>query len=718
MQAQRSDANAAADAALQAQQLAGERLVNQCRFGLTAFGALTVLTASGGQTRAANTVFLIVVCVLASYAVLVLVWLRKSLRHAARLKYLSVAVDISCLYALHVASLVNHAGVYEVFRAPGTWLMIGVFNGLGAVRYSARASLFSAFLTLLYGVLLLLVVRSVDTIPWLDASTFIGAGLNIFDGVIAIVFAAVPAVCAAVVAWHSEELLERSTRDAAARASAEDRQRQILDAMADMILVKDADSKIVWANRALREAWGANNEELLGQAYNPHSKSDERNRSLEQDALVLDTQDTVLLPDERLERKDGRILQVDTVKSPIFDSKGRVIMTVGVSRDVSDRKKLEAQLRLTETMSTVGTLAAGMAHEINNPLTYVIANLEYLAERLPQHGPWLGERQAREWVSALTEAREGASRVQRIVKDLKDASRGGEDHFGAVDVQQVLESTLKLAANELQHHARVVREYSGVATVNGNASRLGQVFLNLLVNAAHAIREGAAHENEIRLVLCTDAKGRVVVEIHDSGHGIPEEHMARLFEPFFTTKDVGEGTGLGLFICHRIVSDLGGSIEVESSPGSGSVFRVILPASGQPSQRLEITVERPQTELRRGRILVVDDDTLVAKALSRLLAEHHEVIALTSAGDALARLEHGERFDLIFCDLMMPVTTGVEFHERLRELALDQAERTIFITGGAFTETSRKFLETTANDRLEKPFDQHKLRAIVARYLN
>ncbi|HTA94321.1 MAG TPA: ATP-binding protein, partial [Polyangiaceae bacterium] len=603
MQAQRSDANAAAEAALQAQQLAGERLVNQCRLGLTAFGALTVLTASGAQTPAANTVFVVVVCVLASYATLVWFWLRRPLRHASRLKYLSVTVDISCLYALHVASLVNHSGVYEVFRAPGTWLMIAVFNGLGAVRYSARANLYSAFLTLVYGAALLVVVRRAHEVPWLETSTFIGAGLNIFDCAIAVVFAAVPAVCAAVVAWHSEELLERSTLDAAGRASAEDRQRQILDAMADMILVKDPDSKIVWANRALREAWGTSNEELLGQAYNPQSKADERNRSLEQDALVLDTQDTVLLPDERLERKDGRILQVDTVKSPIFDSKGQVIMTVGVSRDVSDRKKLEAQLRLTETMSTVGTLAAGMAHEINNPLTYVVANLEYLAERLPQHGPWLGERQAREWVSALTEAREGAARVQRIVKDLKDASRGDHDHFGEVDVQQVLESTLKLAANELQHHARVVREYSRVATVSGNASRLGQVFLNLLVNAAHAIREGAAHANEIRLVLRTDPKGRVVVEIRDSGHGIPEEHMARLFEPFFTTKDVGEGTGLGLFICHRIVSDLGGSIEVESSPGSGSVFRVILPSSDQPSERLEAAVERPVNLVRRGRIL-------------------------------------------------------------------------------------------------------------------
>ena len=718
MQAQGLEATGSGSTALQAQQMAGERLVNQCRIGLTAFGALTILTASSAQTRAANAVFTAVVCVLAIYAGVVWQWLKKGLSHQTTLKYVSVWIDISCLYALHLASLVNHSGAYEVFRAPGPWLMIGVFNGLGAVRYSAKASLFSVFLTLFYGSALLLVVRNFHTVPWLAESSFVGPGLNIFDCATAVVFAAVPGVCSAVVAWHSEELLARSTRDAAGRASAEDRQRQILDAMADMILVKDAESKIVWANRALREAWGTDNDQLLGQEYNPHSKLDERNRSLEQDALVLDTRDTILLPDERLERKDGRILQVDTVKSPIFDGQGQVIMTVGVSRDVSDRKKLEAQLRLTETMSTVGTLAAGMAHEINNPLTYVIANLEFLAQRLPQHGPWLGEREAREWVSALTEAREGASRVQRIVKDLKDASRGDQDHFGVVDIEQVLESTLKLAANELQHHARVVRDYSRVPTVSGNASRLGQVFLNLLVNAAHAIREGAAHENEIKLVLRADPKERVVVEIHDSGHGIPEEHLARLFEPFFTTKDVGEGTGLGLFICHRIVTDLGGTIEVESSIGAGSVFRVVLPPSSQPTDRIEVVIERPTAVTRRGRILVVDDDTLVAKAMSRLLAEHHEVLALTSAGEALTRLERGERFDLIFCDLMMPVTTGVEFHQRLLALDRKQAERTIFITGGAFTDASRKFLETTANDRLEKPFDQQKLRQIIARYLN
>ena len=143
-----------------------------------------------------------------------------------------------------------------------------------------------------------------------------------------------------------------------------------------------------------------------------------------------------------------------------------------------------------------------------------------------------------------------------------------------------------------------------------------------------------------------------------------------------------------------------------------------MPASSRSVSQIEVVRDRPTALTRRGRILVVDDDTLVAKAMYRLLAEHHDVLALTSAGEALLRLESGERFDLIFCDLMMPVTTGVEFHQRLLEVDSAQAARTIFITGGAFTDASRKFLETTANDRLEKPFDQLKLRQIVARYVN
>src|SRR6187551_2926631 len=191
MQAQGLEASGSDGSALQAQQMAGERLVNQCRIGLLAFGVLTSLTASGAQTRAGSGVFMAVVCVLSIYSGVVWQWLRSGLWQKSTLKYVSVWIDISCLYGLHVASLVNHSGAYEVFRSPSTWLMIGVFNGLGAVRYSAKASLFSVFLTLFYGSALLLLLRAWQVVPWVERSTFTGPGLNAFDCAMVVVFAAV-----------------------------------------------------------------------------------------------------------------------------------------------------------------------------------------------------------------------------------------------------------------------------------------------------------------------------------------------------------------------------------------------------------------------------------------------------------------------------------------------------------------------------------------------
>jgi PAS domain S-box-containing protein len=682
-----------------------------------ALALLAVTTTWSEQTRTADLIFVCAGGVLTVHGLLVLLYLKRVPSPHAGLKYFSITLDLSCLFTAHLASFFNYSGVYEIFRAPGTWLLICLFNGLGALRYSARSSLFAAGLTVGFGASLVFLTLHAPNVPLLAHSAFIGEGLNLDDCVISVLFSALPALCAAIVASNSKRLVLRTMGHARARARAEDRQRQILDSMADMILVKGADAKILWANRALREAWGSEQAELVGELYGGHASEDERQRSLAQHALVVQSQDTVLMPDERFARADGRVLQVDTVTSPIFDASGQVAMTVSVSRDVSDRKKLQAHLRLSETMSSVGTLAAGMAHEINNPLTYVLANLEFLSGRLPKLSAGLGPLDSNDLITALEEAHEGASRVQRIVKDLKDAAHGDPEQLDEIDVKQALESALKLTGNELSHRAKIARDYEQVPNVNGNPSRLGQVLLNLLVNAAQAIREGAADDNEVRLNLRAASGDRVAIEVVDTGHGIAEEHLPHLFDPFFTTKDVGEGTGLGLFICHRIISDMGGTIEAESRPGHGATFRVLLPAATRPSQRIEVAPAL-LAPTRRGRILVVDDDTLVAKALSRLLAVHHDVIALTRADEALTRLERGERFDLIFCDLMMPVTTGQEFHERLRELAPEQAERTIFITGGAFTDTSRKFLETTANDRLEKPFDRGKLDAIVARYLN
>jgi CheY-like chemotaxis protein/anti-sigma regulatory factor (Ser/Thr protein kinase) len=255
-----------------------------------------------------------------------------------------------------------------------------------------------------------------------------------------------------------------------------------------------------------------------------------------------------------------------------------------------------------------------------------------------------------------------------------------------------------------------------VPSVEANEARLGQVFLNLLVNAAQALHEGRAQHNEIR-VSSRLVGERVIVEVSDTGVGIPPAIIGRIFDPFFTTKAVGVGTGLGLAICQRIVTDMGGELTVESEVGKGTTFRVTLPVSRGEERDTAVPVESVPVAGRRGKILVVDDEKLIVSVVKRILSKEHDVVAFVAAKEALALCESGEKFDLILCDLMMPDMTGMDFHRELSLIAPDQANRMIFLTGGAFTAKARNFLSDTPKEHIEKPFDVANLRAIVQRYL-
>src|SRR5256885_3992483 len=225
--------------------------------------------------------------------------------------------------------------------------------------------------------------------------------------------------------------------------------------------------------------------------------------------------------------------------------------------------------------------------------------------------------------------------------------------------------------------------------------------------------EGDIEHNELRVVGRTDALGNAVVEIHDTGCGIPPEPLDRIFEPFFTTKPVGEGTGLGLAICHGIVTALGGEIGVASVVGKGTTFRVTLPPATQTASCAAVPAAVARTPTPRSRVLVVDDDPRVGASVHRSLAREHDVQVLSSAHEALRRIQQGERFDVFLCDLMMPELTGMDLHAEVSRVAPDQGSRMIFITGGAFTPAARQFLDTISNPRLEKPFGLEELRAMV-----
>jgi signal transduction histidine kinase/CheY-like chemotaxis protein len=381
----------------------------------------------------------------------------------------------------------------------------------------------------------------------------------------------------------------------------------------------------------------------------------------------------------------------------------------------AERRKMQDQLLLSDRMASVGTLAAGVAHEINNPLAAIVANLELVTRDVSQLAQELDiANRVQEILEELRDARESADRLRHIVRDLKIFSRSTDDERrGPVDVKRVIESSLRMAWNEIRHRARLVKEYADVPLVEANEGRLGQALLNLIVNAAQAIREGDAQQNVIRVATEMDsASGRVVVEVRDSGAGIPEEALPWIFDAFYTTKPVGLGTGLGLSICHRIITGLGGEIQVESQVGKGTAFRVLLPATFDEAV-VPLPIPTVASSTRRGRILIVDDEAVVARALGRTLEREHDVSTESSARDAWQRIVRGERFDVILCDLMMPEMTGMDLHaDLLRELP-EQASQMVFLTGGAFTPRARTFLDEVPNQRVEKPFDTQHIRAIV-----
>jgi PAS domain S-box-containing protein len=406
----------------------------------------------------------------------------------------------------------------------------------------------------------------------------------------------------------------------------------------------------------------------------------------------------------------GSLAWYSVVLAPIRQQ-GAVVGALAVVRETTQQKLVEAQLAASDRMASLGALATGLAHEINNPLSSLIVNLT-LATRDVQVAA-AGHPRQHDLLDEVRSALDAAERVRQIVLDLRLLAGRDEDRRGAVDIEKVLESTLRLVQSEVRPRAKIVRKYTPVPRVEADESRLGQVLLNLILNAAQAIPEGNARNHEIRIGTRVDTNDRVIVEIEDNGQGMSAEVQARAFEPFFTTKPRGLATGLGLSICRRIVSQLGGTIEFDSRAGLGTTFRVALPAAQRRPAPVRANGPRPAAKVRRGRVLIVDDDETVIGALSRVLSAQHELTCVDSAQRALELLNQGDRFDVVLCDLLMPQVSGMELYAEVMRLAPEQAGRFVFTTGGAYTPKAQDFLESVQNPRIEKPFDVDALTALV-----
>jgi signal transduction histidine kinase len=375
------------------------------------------------------------------------------------------------------------------------------------------------------------------------------------------------------------------------------------------------------------------------------------------------------------------------------------------ARRAAEREDMESRLTFADRMASVGTLAAGVAHELNNPLMYVLSNLYLTREEI-------NSREQAEARQQLDEAIHGAVRMQNIVRDLKTFSRIDDEPRGNVNVQNVLESSINMCWNEIRHRATLERDFDEIPLVDVNESRLGQVFLNLLINAVQAMPERGMRGNRITVRTYTGDEGSAVIEVSDNGFGIDPESLSRVFEPFFTTKDVSKGTGLGLSICRNIIRDAVGTIEVQSELDHGTTFVVRLPASTRVCVSQSTQAPPIKAPGVRARVIVVDDEPLVGRSIARALRDH-DVEIYSNGEEAIERLCSDEPFDVVFCDLMMPDVSGMEVFGRVREQRPEITSRFVFMTGGAFTAQAREFLKETTLTCLEKPFELRQIRELV-----
>ncbi|HEV8324423.1 MAG TPA: ATP-binding protein [Myxococcota bacterium] len=383
-----------------------------------------------------------------------------------------------------------------------------------------------------------------------------------FEGLVAVVRDVTPELAA-------EEALGHALRDL----------RQAMEAMPEPVAVL-RDDVLLYANPAWAAALGYEHaEELAGRRLGAAGAGETGGQANREGAGARAAANL------RLRHRDGSEVELELAVPRSIRFEGGPAQ-LSVARNMTERRRAHARQITADRMALVGTLAAGVAHEINNPLAVVHANLRFVAEDLaraaeegrPAEGAALAELR-----DAVQEAAAGAERVRVIVRDLNEVCRDDGDASGPVDLRRIVEAAVRLMSAEIRGRARLETAYGEVPPVEASGPKLGQVVLNLLSNAWQAIpapgTEAPAERHVVRVVTRTDAEGRAVVEVHDTGDGIPRELQGRVFDPYFTTKPQGAGRGLGLSLCHGIVTGAGGEIAFESTPGRGTVFRVALPPS-------------------------------------------------------------------------------------------------------------------------------------------
>jgi two-component system cell cycle sensor histidine kinase/response regulator CckA len=508
----------------------------------------------------------------------------------------------------------------------------------------------------------------------------------------------------------------------------ETQSRLLLTRATDGIVVVDRVHRVLFVNAAACALLGVDCEQLLGEPFE-HAIPEEGKPASYQ-ARLPDGQVSALTGTSIVSIWDGQeatIIQLlPTLRPSVPPSMPPSMLGPRVSED---------------RLRTVGRLAAGLAHEVNNPLTFVLANLESLRESHQAIRRFirtlrvdLATREAitpqsfeqitvdanlqeviDDAADMLTDCYKGMHRIQDIARSLGTFSRADDDQAEMTDITRIVDDACAMVFNQIRYRARLVKRFEPIPLIAAFPGRIAQALVNMLTNAAEAI-DGGAYDKH-RIVVSTRLEGdHVIIGVSDSGAGIHVDDRDRIFTPGFTTKAHDGGMGIGLTSCKRVAEEHGGRLEVHHLPDRGTCFELVLPIDTGLSTIERHRESRPVSEapLERSRLLIVDDDAMVLSALRRRLWRRYDTVTVLGGVEALARLSEDPSFDSIVCDLMMPEIDGKSFYDAVKKEHPHLVDRIVFMSGGAFTPRLRKFAASVPNPVMQKPVSREDLESMLS----
>jgi PAS domain S-box-containing protein len=473
------------------------------------------------------------------------------------------------------------------------------------------------------------------------------------------------------------------------------------------IFIMDQNGIISDINKQTEKIFGSVRDNIIGKNFMNFIPVTERDYADIQFQKLL-VEKTIGPNQGHIQQPNGNIVDFEFTSVYVENEREKFLFTI--LNDITENNRLRAQTILADKLATVGTLAAGIIHEINNPMTFVYSNLEYINKKIKTI--ILDDTQHRDFIlnlkDVIDESLQGARKIIKIIHDLKGFARKDQDELTLVNINEVLNTAINIAHPQFKNHAQLKTDFAtDLPLLLSSNGKLNQVFLNLIINAAQAMDGDDFQKNIIHIKTFAEQDG-ICIDITDTGKGITPNILSKIFDPFFTTKPAGVGTGLGLSICSEIINGLGGQIIAKSNLGKGSMFSIFLPIN--LIEETTTSMSAPIKNVTGKKILIIDDQPTVLKTLDRVLGKNNQVTQALGGRAAFDLLiSGGQQFDIIVSELEMPDISGVDLYRYLAKYKPSLAKIMIFTIAGPRNFLTTEFLLSIKNPCIKKPFTKNLL---------